>query len=52
MNVISDALAIVLDEIDVHATEEIYSDPEVAARIESVRVAMAELQLFLDQRVN
>jgi hypothetical protein len=52
MDDIGNALAIALEEMDEFSGEERYSDPGIAARIRSVRTAMEDLQLLLDQRVN
>jgi hypothetical protein len=45
---ISTALAVALAAIEQHSSEERYSEPALAAWIQSVRSVMADLQLFLD----
>lgn len=49
---IGGALAIALEAIEEHAAEERYREPVLAARIQSVRTAMEELQLLLDESLN
>lgn len=48
MDEIGAALAEAVGQIDEYSSEERYSDPALAAWIESVRAAMEDLQLFLD----
>lgn len=48
MDELSEALAEAIEAIDHYSAEERYSEPALAAWIASVRAAMEDLQLFLD----
>lgn len=46
---IGDAVAMALEQIEVHAGEARYSKPVIASRIAVVRVAMESLQRLLEE---